>query len=210
MELWQSYENLLFVDLPGPRKEPVTLQRFTKAQHDKATEVKSKLSSDWNKKVVDILRKELESMDGEQTKIFFESVGTLMANQVRDLVTKSINAYIQFIERFQKDTYPTPQEIIKREYDPDTPFEDNFLTLHLIINGPNIAFENRLHDVQKDLISVVEQIVNQSQNLPRPENTIARADKMHLWAVQKDDEIVKIAKNKIEDIIEQNINVVEK
>ena len=210
MSLWQDYENLLFVNLPAPRKEPVTLETFTKAQHDKASELKTKLSAEWNKKVVDILRKELESMDGEQTKTFFESVGTLMANQVRDLVTKSIDAYVDFFERFRKWTYPEPKEIIQREYDPDTPFEDNFLTLKLIISGYNIVFENRLHDVQKELTNVVEQIVNQSQNLPRPENTISKADKIHLWAVQKDDEIVNKAKSKIEDIIEQNINVVEK
>lgn len=42
--------------------------------------VKSKLSGEWNKRVVDILREELESMNDEQTKTFFESVGTLMAN----------------------------------------------------------------------------------------------------------------------------------
>lgn len=91
MELWQHFENLLFVDLPSSRYS-VPLSRFSKAQHDKATEVKTKLSSDWNKRVVDILRKELESMDGDQTKTFFESVGTLMANQARGLITRSIEA----------------------------------------------------------------------------------------------------------------------
>lgn len=91
MELWQHFENLLFVDLPNSRYS-VPLTRFSKAQHDKATEVKTKLSSDWNKRVVDILRKELESMDGDQTKTFFESVGTLMANQARGLITRSIEA----------------------------------------------------------------------------------------------------------------------
>ena len=40
-------------------------------------------------------------------------------------------------------------------------------------------------------------IVKQSSNLPRPENTIARSDKMHLWDVQPDDEIVTKAKAKI-------------
>jgi dynein heavy chain len=112
MNIWQNYENLLFVNLPAPRKEPMTLENFTKAQHDKAIELKTKLSSEWNKEVVDILRKELESMDGEQTKTFFESVGTLMANQVRDLVTKSIDNYVEFFERFRKEEYPTPQKII--------------------------------------------------------------------------------------------------
>jgi dynein heavy chain len=178
-------------------------------QTEKIAQVKSDLSSQWNKDVVEILRKELETMDAEQTKTFFESVGTLMANQVRELVTKSINAYVAFFERF-KNTNALPSEVIKREYHPDTPFEDNFLTLKLIINGQNIQFETPLHDVQKELLQIVIAIVSQSQNLPRPENTIARAEKMHLWAVPTDDEIVKIALNKIEDIIENNINVVEK
>ena len=212
MELWQKYESNLFVEIPGYRKEPMTLQRFKKMQTEKVAQVKSDLSSQWNKEVVEILRKELESMDSEQTKTFFESVGTLMANQVRDLVTKSIDAYVEFFERFKRDIYAQPEEIIKREYDPDTPFEDNFLTLKLIINphGDKIIFQNELHEVQKDLLNIVILIVNQSQNLPRPENTIARADKMHLWAVPTDDEIVKIALNKIEAIVEENNNVASK
>jgi hypothetical protein len=210
MKLWEDYSHLNFLALPGVRKEPDILRNFKKAQTDQMSEVKTKLSSDWNKRVVDILRKELESMDGEQTKTFFESVGTLMANQVRDLVTKSVNSYVDFFKRFKKDKYPLPEEITKREYDPDSEFEDNFLILKLVINGQQVAFENYLHDVQKDLLNIVELIVNQSQNLPRPENTIARADKMHLWFVPTDDEIVKNALAEIDDIIEKNINVVEK
>jgi hypothetical protein len=58
-----------------------------------------------------------------------------MANQVRDLITKSVKSYVDFFRRFKKDVYPSPQEIIKREYDPDTPFEDNFLVLRLIIEN---------------------------------------------------------------------------
>ena len=107
-------------------------------------------------------------MDGEQTKTFFESVGTLMANQVRDLVTKSIDSYVDFFERFRDEEYPSPKEIIKREYDPETPFEDNFLTLRLIISGQNIVFENRLHDVQKELTNVVEQ---NSESVSEPPKT---------------------------------------
>ena len=97
--------------------------------------VKQRLSSDWNKSAVDILREELENLDKDQTKTFFESVATLMGNQVRDLITKSVKNYVEFFRRFKKDHYPTPEEIIKREYDPDTPFEDNFLILKLIVDN---------------------------------------------------------------------------
>lgn len=97
--------------------------------------VKGMLSSDWNKSAVDILREELENLDKDQTKTFFESVATLMANQVRELITKSVKAYVDFFSRYKKKVYPTPKEIIEREYDPDTEFEDNFLILKLTVDG---------------------------------------------------------------------------
>ena len=174
------------------------------------SEVKAQLSANWNKKVVDILRKELENMDGDQTKKFFESVGTLMANQVRELITKSVNAYVDFFKQFEKPKYPQPEEINKREYDVQTPFEMSFLVLKLIDSNDSIQFETSLHQVKKDLMNIVELIVQASQNLPRPENTIARAEKMHLWEVPIEDDIVKNAESKIEDILVGNIDAAEK
>jgi hypothetical protein len=53
-------------------------------------------------------------------------------------------------------------------------------------------------------------IVQQSSNLPRPENTIARSDKMHLWDVQVDDELVTKAKAKISETLSENLEIVSK
>lgn len=63
-----------------------------------------------------------------------------MANQVRELIAKSVKAYVEFFRRFKKDHYPTPEQIIGREYDADTEFEDNFLILKLIIQDNRIVF----------------------------------------------------------------------
>ena len=112
MRLWEEYENLLFLKLPAPREEAVYLFSFIETQEKQMNKVKGQLSSEWNKKVVDILREELESMDRDQTKTFFESVATLMANQVRELITKSVNAYVDFFKRYKKDVYPLPDEIV--------------------------------------------------------------------------------------------------
>jgi hypothetical protein len=171
--------------------------------------VKGLLSSDWNKSAVDILREELENLDKDQTKTFFESVATLMANQVRELIAKSVKSYVEFFRRFKKDDYPSPEEIIARDYDPDTDFEDNFLILKLMHQDGRIIFGDSLEQVGQQLEKVVEEIVQQSQNLPRPENTIARSDKMHLWDVSNEDELVKNAKGEIMEILEHNLNTAE-
>ena len=80
MKLWQEYEGYQFVKLPAPRDEPVFLVQFVDQQDKQMNKVKGLLSSDWNKSAVDILREELENLDKDQTKTFFESVATLMAN----------------------------------------------------------------------------------------------------------------------------------
>ena len=160
MKLWQEYENYLFVKLPTPRSKPVCLPEFKDTQDIQMTRVKNLLSSDWNKSAVDILREELENLDKDQTKTFFESVATLMANQVRELIAKSVNAYVEFFRRYKKEKYPTPVEVIAREYDPDTEFEDNFLVLKLQILEHKIIFQDSLEQVGQQLEKVVEEIVS--------------------------------------------------
>ena len=68
------------MNLPAPREEPVPLVEFLSNQEAQMSRVKGLLSSDWNKGAVDILREELENLDKDQTKTFFESAATLMAN----------------------------------------------------------------------------------------------------------------------------------
>jgi hypothetical protein len=136
-----------------------------------------------------------------------------MANQVRELVSKSVKAYVEFFRRFRKpnDVYPTPKEIMGREFDPDTELEDNFLVLKLSVNNTNqIVFSDLPLQVAEALEGLVSTIVKQSEHIPRPENTIARSEKLHLWHVPDEDELVKNAKLEIMEILEKNMAVVEK
>lgn len=193
MRLWQDFENNLFVSLPQPREKPVVLAQFIEQQEAQMARVKNLLSSDWNKAAVDILREELENLDKDQTATFFESVATLMANQVRQLIKKSVDAYVEFFRRFRKDSYPSPNEIMGREFDADTEFEDNFLILKLDVSNNHVVFGDLPSNVQNILITQVGKIVQQSEHIPRPENTIARSEKLHLWHVEVTDELVSQA-----------------
>jgi hypothetical protein len=136
-----------------------------------------------------------------------------MANQVRELIAKSVTHYVEFFRRFKKpnDVYPTPKEIMTREFDPDAEFEDNFLILKLSTNQTNqIIFTDLPKSVAEALEGLVSTIVKQSEHIPRPENTIARSEKLHLWHVPEEDELVRSAKVEIAEILEKNMAVVEK
>jgi len=136
-----------------------------------------------------------------------------MANQVRELITKSVNSYVEFFRRFRKpnNEYPAPQEIMKREFDPDTPLEDNFIILSLTVNNTSqIVYTDPIPEVRDQLMNLVNEIIKQSEYLPRPENTIARSEKLHLWHVNEDDQLVKNAKKEIDEILEENMPSIEK
>jgi dynein heavy chain len=207
MKLWQDYKAYLFVNLPQPREDPVAMIDFLSNQEAQMNKVKGLLTSDWNKSAVDILREELENIEKDQTKTFFESVSTLMANQMRELIEQSVDKYVAFIQRYSFKEYPSAEEVMAREYDADTPFEDSFLTLRLTISDQQITFTDPLDNVHKEMEEIIDSIIKQSNNIPRPENTIARSDKMHLWDVQADDEIVINAKNTISKTLLENLEV---
>ena len=98
-----------------------------------------------------------------------------------------------------------------REFDPDTEFEDNFLILKLTTNQTNqIIFTDLPLQVSEAIEDLLATIVKQSEHIPRPENTIARSEKLHLWHVPEDDELVRNAKIEIMEILQKNMAAVEK
>lgn len=127
MRIWREkgYYQMYLVECPTIQTPPVPLGVFKQQQGTCIDKVRGSLNSEWSKSAVDILREEIDNLDKDQHKTFFDSVAALMSNQVRELTTKSIDNYVEFFKRFQKDggRYPTPEEIIQREYDPDTDFE---------------------------------------------------------------------------------------
>jgi len=107
-------------------------------------------------------------LDRDQTQTFFDSVATLMSNQARELATNSINTYVEFFRRFRKEDgkYPSPEDIIKRDYGPDDEFEKSFLTLKIEVQPKEndekekvIGFQKKLEQVKNDLVEVVSKMV---------------------------------------------------
>jgi len=135
-----------------------------------------------------------------------------MSNQVRELTTKSIDNYVDFFRRFQKKNgkYPTPEEIIAREYDPDTDFELTFLTLKLQISDKEITFQDSLQTVRDDLVRIVSQMVEKINAIPRADTQIANNDKTHLWYISADDEIINNAESTIKSIVDENLQATAK
>jgi hypothetical protein len=82
MRIWRErdYYREYLVDIPSIEEKPEPLTKFRSRQINKIEKVRQLLNSDWSKSAVDILREELENLDKDQTKTFFDSVAALMSN----------------------------------------------------------------------------------------------------------------------------------
>ncbi len=209
MKLWQSYQNVLFVELPT-EFEYKFIEAFVKDQRNQMDTVKGTLTKEWHEQAADILRKELDNIPTEPPELrksFFDAVATLMSNQARSLVENSILAYEDFFKKYKKTKYPTASEVAARKYDIGSPIERSFLQLTLEADSEKgqVAFKEPPHKVQAQLKNVIEDIVKQSHNLPRAENTISPGENMQLWRVSMDDVLVKQALATVDDIIQENM-----
>ena len=82
MRIWREkdYYQTYHVSLPTREEKPVPLAQFTQNQGNQIDKVASLLSQNWNRSAVNILREELEKLDKDQTKTFFDSCAALMSN----------------------------------------------------------------------------------------------------------------------------------
>ena len=72
--------------------------------------------------------------------------------------------------------------------------------------GSSVEFADELENLIKvELIRVIDDVYRCTLNFPRPENTIARSSKSHIWQIPDDDEVVLAVKEEIERIISKNL-----
>lgn len=202
----------MFVTLPNKEEKPLYIEDFVKLQNKTLADVKNALVSEWVKNVQKIYKSEINQMNKKQAYIFFEANATLMSNQIRKLITDSVLAYRDFFRRFQKPTgaYKLPQKIIEEEKDYHNSIEDVFLVVRMIFNEGAVAFANALGDIRQDLLRIIENIVNVSDKFSRAEINIARSEKVHLWPMTLEDELIQDVFKEVDEIINNNLAVISK
>jgi len=213
MTLWEGYQNKLFINLPNDL-EHKPIDTFMKSQKDQMENVKGELTKEWYEQAADILRRELDNIPADPPELrnsFFEAVATLMSKQARYLVERSIIEYMNFFKKYKKNQYPTAIEVNERKYDIESSIEHSFLQLELEANTEEVKvkLKDSPEKVKDQLKTIIQEIVKQSQSLPRAENMISSGENKQLWHVSMDDILVKEALFVVEEIIQENLAVTE-
>jgi hypothetical protein len=106
--------------------------------------------------------------------------------------------------------YPSPEEVIKRRYDPDSPFELTFLTLKLVKSPEGIQFDVDVMTVLQDLVKIVTLMIEKVNSIPRPDLGFRNPEQTSLWDIVPDDELVQNAMAEIKDILGEHLGVTQR
>lgn len=203
-QLWGVYEEMLLIDLPE-KYESIYIDDYIERQESRMTQVQNMLNTEWTLSAVSIISEEIKNMDREQAATFFEATSALMSNQLRQLVTDSIGAYLNFFKKFDIQNLPKPSEMVENI---PQQWPESFLRIKLTAQDGKIVFSDNAESILAELITIVSKIAEKSEKIPRPDHGIAPNEKNpNLWFVSSEDDIVLNASKQVKHIIRKNLDV---
>ena len=110
LDLWGLYSHLLLCNVaPLPPTSPMEVDAFKDLQHSHCEKVVQALKKKWFPAVLEIFRREMQQQEevgggggGSEGSPLLAAVSTLMSNQLRGLLTASIQALVTFMERYEQ------------------------------------------------------------------------------------------------------------
>ena len=174
LDLWhRKYYHLLLVDLPEPGSPLLDLQSFCKAQALRTDQVRERLETEWLLEALEVL----EHTHGAGPL-------TLLSIQLRSVVDRSIEAFVDFFGRFERDA-------------------SAFLRVGLRAEGPKIRFTTSLEEVEICLLQVFRNFVVSLNGLKLP--GYGGHSSSALWNVSLDETFVRQAEHRVAVTMRQNL-----
>lgn len=198
---WQEFQNLIFVDVNYGKSSSTTRNQappdiiaFEEAQLSFIAKRKQHLEETWIRKCVSLLEeaKQVDILGTaiEQPKRFFNCIATLMSLQLRDLVRRSIEQYVEFFESFNcKDENTSGHPHLPR------------LSLSFINENGHIKISQGIENIEIRLIGILDNIINANCHIKRVETAFAVpldfGQEKFISSLKHDHEFVLEARRKI-------------
>ena len=208
MTLWTRFDGVLLVSIPS-KYDIMMIEEFCERQENILISVQSNHINTWlidsEKAIIEEVTRSL--MDSEKASMFYEAACTMMSIQLRQLITDSIKAYMDFFLSFDSDKNKLPRPPQMIENIPND-WPNAFLKLRMIAKDTVIDFSDSADKIIEELVQVIYRIIEKFTDTPRPEKTLTKnSGKMTLWNVEEKDEIVLKAEKIVRKIAKRNLKI---
>ena len=204
LDLWSNYEHLRLCTLSGlPQVTAMELDKFKDMQHSHCERVVNILKKKWFPSVVDIFRN--EGRDEDVNPALLAAVSTLMFNQLRNQLAASIDELVAFFEIYfeePKDEEEPPPETLQSEAVDHRPL----FVVKMLVEAESFKFSPSLPTLLKTVLGTIDHFVQMLNTVPRIEAELGKntgAPRL-LTIATADEDIVLIAKARLENLIKTN------
>ena len=218
LELWTSYDHWRLCTLTGlPAISALELEKFKDMQQTHCERVVNILKKKWYPAVLDIFRNE-GGADGQPSQeppaALLSSVSTLMFNQLRGMLTASIDQLVEFFEeRYSEE--PTDAAVPPDEQLSSIAVGHRPLFLvRMTAEGDALKFTPTLPTLLKTVLGCIDHFVQMLNTVPRVEAELLKsntgAPRLICVADTATEAIVINAKARLEALIKTNYEATER
>lgn len=219
ISVWAEISKELIFDLPKPDDPRDSFTAFSTKQGNRLAQVSTKVKGTWHREVSKIYHKELGDMEKYEIAKFFTATKMLMSSQLREYIYKSLYQLRDFIKGFEKSEYLTPTQCIENDKDRTKPLQKSFLVLKIVAGEDRkIKHQEKPDSIRAGLLSLIDQAVEITENVPLPQNSMARNNDTNLFKIQdknkdekeENDKVVGQIRDEITKILSENMANIDK
>lgn len=201
--LWADFDKLLLVDIPSmqdSKQPPPTLAEFEAMQTKQNESVTTFLVNNWyvaaRRIISSSTKKDLIPAAIAHPKKFFDCIAAVMSVALRGLVSRSIQALVNFFEHFAMDKVKKPSLA-------------GFL-IPLVFKNGRIGIQNTFEELESTILEILYNTATKLNDVDRLERTLEPALKVseskHLWNFKQDEGEVVVAATRIQKILRENMD----
>jgi dynein heavy chain, axonemal len=246
LDLWhREFQDLLLVNPPPPGSPPLhDLHGFCESQADHREAVRHRLENDWLSKAATILEEDGPALfsapptdsktdgslsnrtgsprgNGEKDHAvsanIYEASATLLSNQVRGVIDRSIEAFVRFFHRFETEQSTLASSSTRfmhsftqrlEEHVTGSGNEEAFLRVGLKACDGEIGFTTTLEEVEGSLLKIFREFVTCLTQLPRPDVKLGKWNgngQPTLFDVSLDEPHMKEAEELVANTVRRNL-----
>lgn len=139
-------------------------------------------------------------------------VSALMFNQLRGLLSASVQSYVGFVEGYATRPDGSDLESDEAALTSDAVHQRPLLLVRMLVEGEGFKFSPSASTMAKAMISILDHFVAMINTIPRIETEIGRASAggpKYLCVASADEELIVQAKQRLQAVVEANMDLTE-
>ncbi|XP_073448349.1 dynein axonemal heavy chain 12 [Aquarana catesbeiana] len=186
---YSTFSSLLIADLSGYRsKGPVECESLKNSVSLACAKTEEKLMNIWYPKVINLFtsKEALQLIKPDKIDSFYSCVTTLMSNQIKDLLLRTVEAFVKL-------------------FDPEDPQYLPLFKMQLTFDDERMDFYPSFQDLEEAILFIVTRVSKTLQNVQTVQSWLSGSNTVQIIEAKLSDYIINSAVLKLKEAISHNL-----